>query len=82
MPRTPILKAREVIRRLEAWGFVETRQKGSHKRFQHPDGRATTVPVHAGRDIAPSLLQLIVQQAELTMQEFLSGPTDDLPEAD
>jgi len=42
---------------LEALGFVEVRQRGSHKQFRHEDGRATTVPFQQGRDIAPSLLR-------------------------
>ncbi len=29
---------------LESLGFVEVRQKGSHKQFCPEDGRATTVP--------------------------------------
>jgi predicted RNA binding protein YcfA (HicA-like mRNA interferase family) len=53
----PTLKPKAVIRALEKMGFLEIRQKGSHKQFRHPDGRATTVPVHAGRDISPILLR-------------------------
>lgn len=52
MPGIPVLKPREVIAILNALGFVEARQRGSLKRFRHPDGRATTVPFHAGRDIS------------------------------
>jgi predicted RNA binding protein YcfA (HicA-like mRNA interferase family) len=50
MPKLPVLKPQEVVSRLEALGFVETRQRGSHKQFRHPDGRGTTVPFHNGRD--------------------------------
>ena len=46
MGQIPILKAKEVIRLLKVLGFVEVRQRGSHKQFRHADGRATTVPVH------------------------------------
>jgi predicted RNA binding protein YcfA (HicA-like mRNA interferase family) len=42
----PILKPREVVAILLALGFAEIRQRGSHKQFRHPDGRATTVPFH------------------------------------
>nr|WP_233501564.1 type II toxin-antitoxin system HicA family toxin [Acaryochloris thomasi] len=35
------------------------RQKGCHKQFRHPDGRATTVPFHEGRNISPRLLRQI-----------------------
>lgn len=41
MPPVPVLKPREVIAILARLGFEEVRQRGSHKRFRHPDGRAT-----------------------------------------
>lgn len=47
----PVLKPREVVAILTRIGFVEVRQKGSHIQYRHPDGRGTTVPFHAGRDI-------------------------------
>jgi predicted RNA binding protein YcfA (HicA-like mRNA interferase family) len=50
---------------------VEVRQRGSHKQFRHPDGRGTTVPFHAGRDIMPGLLRQIVSDVEMTIEEFL-----------
>lgn len=46
MSSVPILKPQEVVRILENLGFVEVRQKGSHKQFRHEDGRGTTVPFH------------------------------------
>lgn len=52
-------------------GFIEVRQRGSHKQFRHPDGRGTTVPVHKGRDISPILLRKIAQDLNLTVDEFL-----------
>lgn len=51
MSNIPVLKPTEVIRILEAIGFVEIRQKGSHKQFQHTDGRMTTVPFHKGEEM-------------------------------
>jgi hypothetical protein len=44
----------------------------SHKQFRHEDGRATTVPVHAGRDIDPLLLRQIAKDVGLTVREFLA----------
>jgi predicted RNA binding protein YcfA (HicA-like mRNA interferase family) len=55
--KLPVLKPREVVALLAARGFVLARQKGSHMQFRHPDGRATTVPDHGGRDISPALLR-------------------------
>jgi predicted RNA binding protein YcfA (HicA-like mRNA interferase family) len=72
MPRLPVLKPREVIRRLERLGFLEIRQRGSHRQFRHPDGRGTTVPFHQGRDLSPILLRQIVKDIGMTPEAFLS----------
>ena len=73
MGNIPVLKPQEVVRILESLGFVEVRQKGSHKQFRHPDGRATTVPFHKGRDISPRLLRQIATDINLTVEEFLES---------
>ncbi|MCU0644670.1 MAG: type II toxin-antitoxin system HicA family toxin [bacterium] len=72
MGKNPVLKPAEVVRILKQLGFEEVRQKGSHKQFQHPDGRFTTVPFHPGRDISPILLRQIAKDIGLTFDEFLS----------
>ena len=71
MPGIPVLKPREVVALLQALGFVEARQRGSHKQFRHPDGRCTTVPFHAGRDISPILLRQIAKDVGLSVDELL-----------
>ena len=71
MGKHPILKPREVVVRLENLGFVEVRQRGSHKQYRHPDGRCTTVPFHAGRDVSPILLRQIAKDIGLTVEEFI-----------
>lgn len=73
MARKPILKPREVVAILHSLGFVQVRQRGSHKQFRHPDGRRTTVPFHRGRDISPVLLRLIAQDIGMTVEEFLQA---------
>ncbi|NLT34372.1 MAG: addiction module toxin, HicA family [Gaiellales bacterium] len=71
MGALPVLKPGEVVILREAHGFVETRQRGSHKQFRHADGRSTTVPFHAGRDISPTLLRKIAADVRMTIDEFL-----------
>lgn len=71
MPGIPVLKPREVIAILAALGFFEARHRGLHKQFRHPDGRANTVPVHAGRDISPTLLRQIARDIGLNVQDLL-----------
>ncbi|MDD5139260.1 MAG: type II toxin-antitoxin system HicA family toxin [Verrucomicrobiales bacterium] len=72
MSNLPVLKPREVVRILETFDFVEVRQRGSHRQFRHADGRGTTVPFHAGRDIAPPLLRQIAKDIGMNAQEFIS----------
>ncbi|MEA2336707.1 MAG: hypothetical protein QOE82_714 [Thermoanaerobaculia bacterium] len=71
MPKLPVLKPREIVSILGQLGFVEIRQRGSHKQFRHADGRMTTVPFHSGRDISPNLLRKIIEDIRLTPDDFL-----------
>lgn len=66
------MKADELIRALEKAGFRLIRQKGSHMRMKHSDGRVVTVPVHPGRDIGRGLLRKVLRDAELTREEFMA----------
>ncbi|MBM3179686.1 MAG: type II toxin-antitoxin system HicA family toxin [Chloroflexi bacterium] len=71
MSKPPVLKPKEVTAILERLSFVEVRQRGSHRQFRHANGRGTTVPFHAGRDISPILLRQIAKDIGLTVEEFL-----------
>ncbi len=63
-------KAKELARVAKKLGFVKVRQKGSHARWKHPDGRATTIPIHGKTEIGGWLFQEILQQIEITEEEF------------
>jgi predicted RNA binding protein YcfA (HicA-like mRNA interferase family) len=67
----PVLKPREVVAILERLGFIEIRQRGSHRQYRHSDGRGTTVPFHGSRDISPSLLRKIAHDIGLTLEQLL-----------
>ena len=71
MGSLPTLKPREVVALLDGLGFVEVRQRGSHKQYRHADGRGTSVPFHPGRDISPTLLRKIAKDIGLTAEQFL-----------
>ena len=73
MAKLPVLKPRQVVALLVARGSVCVRQRGSHMQFRHPDGRATTVPDHSGRDIAPSLLRQIARDIGVAPEELAAG---------
>ena len=72
MGRVPPLRPREVIAILESLGFVEVRQRGSHKQFRHADGRGTTVPDHRGRDISPGLIRQIAKDIGFSAVDFIA----------
>jgi predicted RNA binding protein YcfA (HicA-like mRNA interferase family) len=73
MGKLPVLKSKEIVAILESLGFVNVRQRGSHKQFRHPDGRCTTVPFHGGRDISPILLRQIAKDIGLTVEEMIGN---------
>ena len=51
-------------------GFESVRQKGSHVFYRHADGRTTTLPNHAGRDLARPLTREILREIEITPEQF------------
>lgn len=73
MGDVPVLKPREVAAILERLGFAEVRQRGSHRQYRHPDGRATTVPFHPGRDVSPTLLRVIARDIGMNVRDFVGG---------
>jgi predicted RNA binding protein YcfA (HicA-like mRNA interferase family) len=72
MTRLPRIKGRAVVRALEKAGFVIERIRGSHIFLKHPDGRATTVPVHAGETLGPGLLRAILRDTELSVDQLIA----------
>ena len=69
MNRLPSLKPKEVEPVLLRAGFVEHRQKGSHKIFKMGTLRVM-LPYH-GKDLKRGTLRAIIKQANLTVEEFL-----------
>ena len=63
-------KARELERVAQKLGFAKTRQRGSHARWQHADGRATTIPVHGDAEIGGWLFREILSQLGITEDDF------------
>lgn len=55
---------------LEKLGFEKIYGKGSHVRFKHPDGRRTVVPIHGNEDLGKGLLRTILNQIDLSKEEY------------
>ena len=66
----PSATARDLQRVARQLGFSPTRQTGSHERWNHPDGRTVTIPLHGGREIGPPLFFKILRQLGLTLEGF------------
>lgn len=57
------MKSREVIKKLEAAGWSEVRQTGSHKQFRHPARSGTVTVPHPKTDLAKGTLKSISKQS-------------------
>jgi len=58
------VKVRDVIRALDRDGWVQVRQRGSHRQFRHPTKPGTTTVAGArGVDVPPRTLASIRRQS-------------------
>jgi predicted RNA binding protein YcfA (HicA-like mRNA interferase family) len=62
------MRAQDVIRMLQASGWIEVPGKGSHRNFRHPQKPGkVTVPLHGSRDLSIGVVRSIEKQAGLTL---------------
>lgn len=72
MPKLPVLKSKELIKIFNKLGFFKYHQVGSHAQFKcHGDGRKITIPIHSGKDITKKTLKGIIDDLDLTIEEFI-----------
>ena len=70
MTKLITISGKEFCKILERLGFEKIYGKGSHIRFKHPDGRKTVIPVHGNEDLGKGLLRTILNQIDLTKEEY------------
>ena len=70
--RLPALRGTDVVRALAKAGFVVIRRRGSHQVLRHQDRRTTVVPVHRGETLGPGMLSKILNDVQMTREEFQS----------
>ncbi|MGB3944896.1 MAG: type II toxin-antitoxin system HicA family toxin [Methanothrix sp.] len=63
-------RAKDLEKAAAKLGFQKIRQKGSHARWKHPDGRATTIPIHANSEIGGWLFYEILKQLGISEEDF------------
>ena len=67
----PQVKASEVARVARQLGFESDRQKGSHAIYYRlSDKTRVVIPMHAGRDIKPKTLHVIINDLQITPEQF------------
>ena len=60
------MNARQILKILHKDGWYDYDQNGSHLQLKHPEKAGKiTVPVHSGNDIAPYVLNDIMNKAGL-----------------
>lgn len=59
------MRSGEIIKALEAVGWYEVRQRGSHKQFKHPDKKGLVTVPHPHREVPRGTLRSIERQAGL-----------------
>ena len=69
MSKLRIITSSQMCRLLESIGFKAIRQKGSHRFFQHIDGRTAVVPIHAS-DLDRTLIRKILRDIDLSIDDF------------
>lgn len=62
------MNSRDVIKALEADGWVEVAQRGSHKQFKHPEKAGRVTVPHPKRDLPIGTLRSIEKQSGLALR--------------
>jgi len=68
--KLPSLSSKEICKFLEKEGFIAIRQKGSHRFYQHFDGRTVVIPIPSNKDIGKGLLLAILKEIKIDRGEF------------
>ncbi|MGH3926173.1 MAG: type II toxin-antitoxin system HicA family toxin, partial [Pseudonocardiaceae bacterium] len=69
------LKVRDLIKRVEADGWYQVSQRGSHRQFKHPTKKGrVTIPGKLSWELYPELERSILRQAGVDRRRQVSDP--------
>lgn len=72
MQKLPVIDGQELLKFVKSLGFVVIRTRGSHVQLKSEDGRSTTIPLHAKKEVPKGLLRKIIREdLEMSLEEFL-----------
>ena len=69
MNQLKIITSSRMCSLLESEGFVNIRQKGSHRFYKHTDGRTTVIPMHAS-DLDRTLIHKILKDIDMSIDDY------------
>jgi predicted RNA binding protein YcfA (HicA-like mRNA interferase family) len=73
MPKLPVLKPRQVLKKFEKLGFIIDRQSGSHViLYRSIDKRRAVIPLHL-KDIKKGTLSAILRESGISRDDFLGA---------
>lgn len=71
------ITVRDLIRLLDADGWIEVRQRGSHRQFQHATKAGTvTLAAKPSADVPPGTLNSVLKQAGLKGEQRQPGDVE------
>ena len=63
------MNSREVIKALQAAGWVERRSKGSHRHFKHPTRKGAVTVTHPAKDFPVGTIKSIEKQSGVKLRQ-------------
>lgn len=71
MPRLPRLTASDIERIITRFGFIPSRQRGSHKIFYNESTKKRiTLPMHGNSVVHPKILKQIIEDCGAVPEDF------------
>ena len=72
MPKLPVLKPRDVVKKLKKLGFIEHHQAGSHLTMKHPETKQRAVIPMYLKDVKKGTLSAILREAGIDKESFIN----------
>jgi predicted RNA binding protein YcfA (HicA-like mRNA interferase family) len=74
MPKLPVISGKTLLKRLlKNQNYKLSHQHGSHSIIKDTtNGKKTTIPIHANKDLPKGTLKAIITDLSLSTQEFVS----------
>lgn len=72
MPRIPRIKAKDFFKYLKKYGCTCTTIKGSHHKIvNNKNHKQSTLAIHDGDILLPSMFEVILKQLDIDRKEFI-----------